>query len=59
MSVENHLVSLRSKHQALENSILAEERSPSQDHLKITDLKKQKLHLKEEISKFEEELSVN
>lgn len=52
MSVENHLISLRSKHQALEAAILAEERAPASDALKVTDLKKQKLHLKEEIERF-------
>lgn len=52
MSVSTHLDSLRSKHEALESKIRDEQRRPGADSLTVADLKRKKLHLKEEIEKL-------
>jgi len=52
MPVESHLVELERKHQALEvelNSALAH---PSVDDLKIAEIKRRKLTLKDEIARL-------
>ncbi|MEM7177734.1 MAG: YdcH family protein [Pseudomonadota bacterium] len=54
MSVSSHLASLRQKHQELDKQIEHELRSPGADDLSITAMKRQKLHLKEEISRLAE-----
>lgn len=56
MSVENHLKALRTKHENIEKEITALEHSPSADTLEITDLKKRKLLIKEDIMRIEGEL---
>jgi len=53
MSVESHLDQLRQKHECLESQIKEQERQPSADHLEITALKREKLHVKEEIARLE------
>lgn len=52
MSVSSHLDQLRLKHEALKVRIREEERRPGTDHLTITALKREKLHLKEEIERL-------
>ena len=52
MSLSSHLEELRKKHQSLSNAVEAAQRSLSTDDLEIARLKKQKLHLKEEMSKL-------
>ncbi|SER67968.1 hypothetical protein SAMN04490244_102136 [Tranquillimonas rosea] len=52
MSLGSHLNELRKKHQTLSDRVEAAQRSPSADELQITELKKQKLRLKEEISRL-------
>lgn len=52
MSLSSHLVELRRKHAALEQKIETELRSPSVDDLQISVLKKEKLRLKDEISRL-------
>jgi len=42
-----HIASLESKHEGLEARITTEQQRPLPDELKIADLKKQKLKLKE------------
>lgn len=51
MSLDGHLSSLQKKHEELENEIAELSRHPSADELEITDLKKKKLRIKEEIDK--------
>lgn len=53
MSLGSHLTELRKKHQALSDAVEQALRSPSTDDLQISELKKQKLRLKEEISRLE------
>jgi len=50
MSVAAHLDQLRQKHEALKIKIREEERRPGADHLQLVSLKREKLHLKEEIA---------
>lgn len=50
MSLDDRLDSLKSKHETLEHEIENEERRPYPDDLHLHELKKQKLHLKDEIS---------
>lgn len=52
MPVSTHLESLRAKHQALSHKIEEEQRRPKADELALSALKRQKLVLKEEITKL-------
>ncbi len=52
MSLSSHLQELKKKHQNLSESVEVLQRSPATDDLEIAKLKKQKLMLKEEISKL-------
>lgn len=54
MSIQSHLTELERKHRALEREIEAEQVSPGGDDLRITELKRRKLSLKEEIAKLRE-----
>lgn len=51
MGLSSHLDELRKKHELLSNKIEKEQRSLSSDDLSITQLKRQKLKLKEEIER--------
>lgn len=46
---QNHVAALREKHEALDNQIGDEEARPFPDTIKLHNLKKQKLRLKEEL----------
>ena len=52
LSVESHVQELRRKHQSLSNAIEAAARSPGVDDLSISQMKKEKLRLKEEITRL-------
>ena len=52
MTLSSHLQELRRKHETLSNQVELEQRSPSSDDIRITELKKQKLRLKEEINRL-------
>jgi hypothetical protein len=52
MTIASHLVELRKKHEALSEIVEQEQRKPGSDALKIAELKKQKLRLKEEIARL-------
>ena len=49
MTIEAHLSKLEQRHQALEDQIADAQAHHSSDDLKLAELKRQKLHLKEEI----------
>jgi hypothetical protein len=59
MSLSSHLIELQKKHETLAAQIEAEERHPSADDLEIRELKRMKLHLKEEIARKSGQLQVN
>jgi hypothetical protein len=52
MTIASHLVELRKKHETLSEQVEQAQRSPGTDALKIAELKKQKLRLKEEITRL-------
>jgi hypothetical protein len=52
MSLQAHLSELERRHQAIEKEIEFERVSPSSSDLKIVELKRKKLYLKEEIEKL-------
>ncbi len=52
MSLTSHLVELRRKHESLSDKIETEARSPASDTLRLTELKREKLRLKEEITRL-------
>ncbi len=52
MTLSSHLSELRKRHQALSDTIEAEQRNPGSDDLSIKQLKVKKLHLKEEIERL-------
>ena len=53
MALSAHLEELSSKHARLDEKILSEMKHPAPDVVRITKLKKQKLHLKEKINHYE------
>jgi hypothetical protein len=52
MTIESHLEQLVKKHGALEHEIAEAMAHPSTDDVIVTDLKRKKLHLKEEIERI-------
>ncbi len=52
MSLSSHLQELRRKHQTLSEAVESEQRTPGSSDQKIADMKKQKLRLKEEITRL-------
>lgn len=52
MSVASHVEELRKKHQVLSETVEREQRSPAADDLHIKAMKREKLRLKEEISRL-------
>ena len=52
MSIDSHLSELVRRHQALEEAIVDEENHPASDDIKIRELKRKKLHLKDEIERL-------
>lgn len=52
MALDAHLVELTDKHHALDQKIEAELSRPLADALKIAEMKKQKLRLKDEIARL-------
>lgn len=52
MTISSHLSELQRKHENLSRRVEEEQRSPGSDNLSIVELKKQKLRLKEEITRL-------
>ena len=52
MTIQNHLVEMQRQHRALEKNIAEELKHKSTDDLEIVELKRQKLHLKDEIERL-------
>ena len=53
MSLQSHLAELEKRHQAIEKEIETELHQPSSSDLRIVELKRKKLKLKEEILKLQ------
>jgi len=54
MSIDSHLNELVRRHQAIEEAIVAEESHPASDDIKVHELKRKKLHLKDEIERLKQ-----
>ena len=54
MTVASHIVELKKKHENLSDMVEKAQRSPGSNDLDIAELKKQKLKLKEEITRLTE-----
>lgn len=52
MALDAHLAELNEKHSALDRKIVEETARPLADSLKITELKRQKLRIKDEIARL-------
>ncbi|MCI2399556.1 DUF465 domain-containing protein [Aliiroseovarius subalbicans] len=52
MSMNSHLEALREKHEALSTQVEEAQRAPGSSDSEISELKKQKLKLKEEIERL-------
>jgi len=59
MAMESHLAELQKRHQALEQEINEALNHPSTDDLTIAELKRRKLHVKDEIARLRQEISVH
>jgi hypothetical protein len=57
MALDAHLEELSEKHRALDRKIEEEIARPTADDLRIADLKRQKLRLKDEIERLKHEMS--
>ena len=53
MTVSAHVSELRRKHEHLSGEVEMAQRSPAVDPLEITEMKRQKLKLKEEIARLD------
>jgi hypothetical protein len=56
MSMDSRLSELVQRHQAIEEAILAEANHPASDDIKVHELKRKKLHLKDEIEKLKHQV---
>jgi len=55
MAIESHVAELQRRHQALEKEIESALNQPGIDPLQLAQMKKRKLHLKDEISRLKDE----
>ena len=55
MAIESHVAELERRHQALEREIEDALTRPGMDPLRVADMKKRKLHLKDEISRLRDD----
>jgi len=59
MAIESHLAELEKRHQALEQEIDEALAHPSTDGLRIVELKRRKLHVKDEIMRLRQDAVVH
>jgi hypothetical protein len=59
MAIESHLAELEKRHQALEQEISEALTHPSIDDLKLVELKRRKLYVKDEIVRLKQTVSVH
>jgi hypothetical protein len=59
MPVQSHLVELERKHHALESELVEALAHPSCDDLKIAEIKRRKLALKDEITRLKKSATVH
>jgi hypothetical protein len=59
MAIESHLAELEKRHHALEQEIAEALTHPSIDDLQIAELKRKKLHVKDEIARIRQDALVH
>jgi hypothetical protein len=59
MAIESHLAELEKRHQALEQEISEALTHPSTDDLLLAELKRRKLHVKDEIARLKQDTLVH
>jgi hypothetical protein len=59
MAIESHLAELEKRHQALEQELNDALAHPSIDDLSIVELKRRKLHVKDEIERIRQDVYVH
>jgi hypothetical protein len=59
MAIESHLAELERRHQALELEISDALTHPSTDDLQLRELKRRKLHVKDEITRLRQDAFVH
>ena len=59
MSLQEHLVELKAQHQDLEEQIADALAHPSTDDVKIAELKRRKLQVKDEIARMQSSTSIH
>jgi hypothetical protein len=59
MSIQAHLAELERRHRALEDEINEALTHPSADDLKVAELKRRKLQVKDEIARLRQDASVH
>ena len=59
MSIQSHLAELERRHQVLEDELNDALHHSSTDDLKIAELKRRKLQLKDEITRLQQDASVH
>jgi hypothetical protein len=59
MAIESHLAELEKRHQALETELNDALNHPSTDDLLIVELKRKKLHVKDEIARLRQDVLVH
>ncbi len=59
MAIESHLAELERRHEALKEEISEALTHPPTDDLKVVELKRRKLHVKDEIARLRQEVSVH
>jgi hypothetical protein len=56
MAIESHLAELKRRHEILEQQLEQALLQPSVDPLALTEIKRKKLHLKDEITRLQNEV---
>ncbi|HSZ67484.1 MAG TPA: DUF465 domain-containing protein [Xanthobacteraceae bacterium] len=59
MAIESHLAELEKRHEALEEQISEALTHPSTDDLQLLELKRKKLHVKDEIARLRQDVLVH
>jgi hypothetical protein len=59
MAIQQHLAELERKHQALEDELAEAMAHPSTDDLKIAELKRRKLQVKDELARLRQDASIH